>query len=200
MEFNHDNSWEKLESLLAAKLPIAETWIQIIDFHESIKPKLYWKVLRQLNTQAEQKDIVRWVEQILTDKALPKSIVALWIGISKIWDEETEREYYAICLRGSDNYDAEDVDWADEPRYDPENNFGIVGVLTEFNELIREDDPDDVDFLDWILPLAYCALTFDEIIRSKQLDSSLYSKAKNGLFVSVGFEEGDHIDISKIII
>lgn len=196
MNFSHDGSWQNLKDILDAKLPIVDSWNKIIDFHEAIKSKPYWDILRQLNVEGEQKDIVRWMETILIESPMPKSIVALWIGITRIWDEESDNEFYAIYLRGADNYDAEDIDWADEPRYDPENNHGIVEVLCRIDELIEEDE--DFEFLDWILPLSYCALTLDEIIRTKQLDMNLFSRVKNGLYVTTGFDEGDHIDLSRI--
>lgn len=197
MHFNEKASLEYLREILSARLPIEEAWARLIDFHEAIKPKPYWHVLRQLNVAAEQKDIVAWMAQILTVNPLPKSIIALWIGIEKIWDEESKREYLAICLRGADTYDPEDIDWADACRYEPENNYGIVEVLTNLNELIREDKEDYV-FLTETLPLAYCSLTMDEIARTKQLNPELTARAKHGLYLTVGFEEGHHLDLSRI--
>jgi|GEM_PF-2589910 len=199
MTYDHTESWQKLQELLAAKLPIAEAWKSIIDFHAAIKPKPYWETIRHLKVEDEQKDIIGWMEQILSDSPLHKSILALWIGLSRIWDEESEKEYYAIYLQGADKYDPEDIDWADEPRYDPENNYGLVGILTEVNDLIKEDEQADYEFLDAVLPLCYCALSFDEIIRNKQLDPSLFSRARQGLYITVGFEEGHHVDISRIV-
>jgi hypothetical protein len=197
MQFNEQASINEIKELLSSKLAVAQAWDKFVAYCEGIRPKPYWHVLRQLNVADEQKDIVAWIEQILTVNPLPKSIMALWIGIEKIWDEESNREYVAICLRGADHYDPEDIDWADEPRYEPENNYGIVGVLTDLNDLIRED-AEDYALLAEILPLAYCALTLDEIIRKKLIPTELTERAKHGLYVTVGFDEGQHLDLSRI--
>jgi len=120
---------------------------------------------------------------------------ALWIGIVKLVDNN--KEVYAIYLTGSDSYDEDDIDWSTEPVYEPENRYVIVGVLNEIDEIIVNDNDGDYSFLDWILPLAYCALTFDDIISTK-LNKKLFLNSKAKLFVSLGHDSGDYKDLSVI--
>ena len=197
MEFSHDASWQNFEEVFNAKLPIAEAWKLIIDFHEQQKPKDYWSEIRKLNVEGEQSDIICWIEQIVSASPISKRTIAIWIGISKLFDEENEREYYAIYLQGSDKYDEKTIEWAEEPTYEPEHNYGLVDVLSQMDQLLHKD-VEDYTFLDWMLPLAYIALTFDDIIRTNRLKKELFLTGKTKLYVSAGFEEGDYMNLTAI--
>jgi hypothetical protein len=197
MEYSYDKSWDAFEEIFNAKLGIKESWNKIIDFHEAIKPKSYWSLLRELDVEAEQEDIRDWMEQIVENSPLPKSVVALWVGITQLWDEETQKDYYAIYLTGASTYDAEDIDWAAKPKYEPEENFGIVQVLTQLTQIIS-DDQTDFSYLDWILPISYVAFSIDEIIRSNSLEKKIFLKGKNLLHVTTGYDEGDFVNLTPI--
>lgn len=197
MEYSHEESWENLEAVLAAKLGIKEAWNRIIDYHEHLKPKKYWAALRQLEVEKEQVEIAQWIEEVVVNTAIPASVEALWFGITKVWEEEDGKEFYAIYLQGADSYDSESIEWVLEPSFDPEDNFGIVEGLNEIDELIAADS-DDYAFLDWILPIAYCALMLDEIIRTKKMNRELFLKAKKKLFVTTGFDEGDFVNLTAM--
>ncbi len=198
MEYSYDKSWDAFEEILSAKLGIKESWNKIIDFHEAIKPKSYWSALRELDVEAEQDDIRDWMEQIVENSPIPNSTQALWIGITQLHDEETQKDYYAIYLTGSKNYDPEDIDWAVNPTYEPEENYGIVQVLTNLTSIIS-DDQEDFSYLDWMLPISYIAFSLDEIIRTNSLDKKLFLKKKNILHVTTGYDEGDFINITPIV-
>jgi len=195
MKFEHDKSWDNFETVFNSRLPIKNAWNKIIDFHEQTSPNSYWSSLRNLDVESEQKDIKEWLEQLVTHSPVPNSVVALWLGITKFL--ENSKEVYVIYLIGSDAYNNNDIDWATEPTYEPENKYGILGVLNQIDSIIKTGDKDDYSFLDWILPLAYCALTIDEIIRTK-LEKKLFLKSRNKLFVSTGHDDGDYKELSPI--
>ncbi len=197
MSYTHEESWACLEEVFNAKLGINEAWNKIIDYHEQLKPKKYWAELRKLEVQKEQDEIAEWIDQVVLGAPLPDSVKALWIGITNIWDEETNKEYYAVFIQGADSYDAEDIEWTSAPSYDPDDNFGIMDSLNQITDIIKTDS-DDFSFLDWILPIAYCVLTMDEIIRKKKLDRSLFLKNRDKLFVSAGFDDGDYMNLTAI--
>ncbi|SDC45382.1 hypothetical protein [Williamwhitmania taraxaci] len=197
MNYSEDKSWEHFESVFNAKLPVKEAWGKIIDFHEQLKPKKYWDSLRQLEVEPEQEEIKEWMADIVTLSPIPKGIAALWIGITKIYDEEDKKELYAIYLSGAKSYDKDYIDWAVKSTYKPDENFGILDVLNQMDEIIKKDK-DDYSFLDWILPLAYCALTLDEIIRTKSMNKQHFLKNNPKLFVTVGFDEGDFVNLTSI--
>ncbi len=197
MDFSHKDSWNHFEKLYTEKLSIQEAWTRLIDFHEQVKPKPYWGALRQLDIVAEQEQLVAWVEQIVSASPISKKTIAIWIGITKIWDEENEREYYAIYLVGSDKYTKNNTDWALEPTYEPEHNYGIVKVLSDMDVLIRNDET-DYTFLDWLFPIAYIALTLEDIINRNLLSKALFLNGKDKLYISTGYEEGDSLNLSCI--
>ncbi len=196
MDYSHDKFWKHFETIFNAKLPIKEAWNKIIDYPESIKPKDYWATLRQLNVEQEQEELKAWMEQIVTKEPIYKSTIALWIGITKLWDDESEKEFYAIYLQGSKNYDPKDTEWIDFPNYEPEDNYGLIRNLNLMDEVLKTDK-EDYAFLDWILPVAYCALTIDEIIRTK-LDKSIFLTSRKRLFVTTGFDEGDFVNLTDL--
>lgn len=70
------------------------------------------------------------------------------------------------------------------------------GVLNQIDEIVKSDN-ENYEFFDWILPLAYCALTLDEIIRTK-LNKKVFLTSKDKLFVATGYDSGDYLKISNI--
>ena len=194
MDFQHDKSWEILTTILASKLTAKDAWDKFIDDHENIAAKPYWTQLKQIDIGTEQIDIVNWLQQIVTDNPIPKNIVAFWLGILKFADNG--KEIPTIYFTGADNYDKGDIEWACDLAYLPENRYTQLGVLQEIEEITRTDE-ENYEFFDWILPLAYCAFTFDEIIRSK-IDKKLFIRIKNEVFVAVGHDSGDYVDLTSI--
>jgi len=195
MEFQHDESWDQLARILASKVPAREAWNNLIDFHEQSFPRSYWADLRQIDLESEQEDIADWIHQIVRSEPIPKNILAFWIGILKLVDD-TNKEVSTIYFAGADNYDKDDIDWACDPSYLPENRYAQPPILQQIDN-IAQKDKENYQFLDWILPVAYCAFTFDEIVRTK-LDKNLFLKHRKKIFVAVGHDSGDYIDISAI--
>jgi hypothetical protein len=195
MDFQHDKSWDNLQTVLNSKMNITGAWNKFIDFHEHTKPKPYWTSLRQLDLETEQTEIKDWLEHLVKTSPLPQSVIALWIGIIKTLSEN-EEEIPTIYLVGSDTYDKDDIDWACDPTYMPDNRYVCPGVLIKIDGIIKNDE-ENYEFLDWLLPLAYCSLTLDEITREK-LNKKLFLTSKKKLFVATGHDSGDYLDIATI--
>lgn len=197
MEYSHEKFWKNFETVFNSKLPIKQAWNKIIDYPESVKPKEYWSTIREFNVEQEQLEIKDWMEQIVSNTPILNTTIALWIGITKLLDDETEKEFYAIYLQGSKKYDVRDTEWIEFPNYEPENNYGLIRILNQMDEILKSDK-EDYAFLDWVLPVAYLALSIDEIIRTK-LDKTNFLKSRNKLFVTTGFDEGDFVNLTDII-
>ncbi|MBC8053191.1 MAG: hypothetical protein H7Y13_09005 [Sphingobacteriaceae bacterium] len=195
MTFAHNKSWEHFETVFNSKLPIKEAWDKIIDFHEKTVPTCYWTQLRELDVETEQQEIKEWFEQLVANDPLPQKVISIWIGIVKLLDDN-DNKVNAIYLTGADSYDKDDIEWATEPTYEPENKYGVLDILNQIENIIKED-PKNYSFLDWILPLAYCSLTIDEIVRRK-LDPSIFLKSQKKLFVTTGHDSGDYMNLSPI--
>jgi len=196
MGFSYDDSWEYFESILESRADIQSSWTKLIDYHSSIVDRPYWNDLRQLDVRVEQVEIKEWLEQLVDSSPLPVHVIALWFGITQLWDEEENSEVYAIYLNGSENYDLEDIDWACDCEYDPENKYIIPEVLIELEKIIKTDE-ENYSFLSWIMPLAYCSFVLDEIIRTR-LNKTLFLKNQPKIFVATGFDSGDYINLSTI--
>jgi hypothetical protein len=194
MEFSHDKSWDCLTNIYSDKLTAKNAWNKFIDFHEQILPKNYWNAFRQIDIEEEQSEIVDWLQQVVISSPIPESVVALWIGIVRFADND--KEIPTIYFIGTDTYNKEDIDWASDPTYLPENRYAQPGVLQQIDDIAKLDI-DNYEFFDWILPLAYCTFTFDEIIRTK-LNQKLFLNFKNKLHVAVGHDSGDYMDLSYI--
>lgn len=185
MKFSHDKSWDFLETLLKNDTSTDDSWRKIIDFHKAFKQKEFWENLSNIEIEKEQKELVEWIEDLQIESPIPDDIISFWIGIIKLWDEENEKEVCGIYLVGAKNYNKEDIEWAVDYTYEPENKYFASDVLSSINENIEDDD--DFSFLDWILPLSYCCLTFQEIFKNRKLNNSCY--------VSVGFDGGDFLNL-----
>ncbi len=195
MVLNHAESWEYFETLLRSGLSAREAWNKLIDFHERLSPGSYWLALRQLDIEAEQIEIQAWLEKMIISSPLPETIISLWIGIFERM--ENEKALYTIYLIGSDDFD-DDLEWATMPAYEPENRYGSLNILIEIKKIINSADGRTYAFLNWILPLAYCAFTFDEIIRVK-LEKEIFLKSQTKLNVAVGYDDGDYMLLSPIV-
>ena len=145
--------------------------------------------------ETEQLEIKEWFEQLVSDNPLPEKVISIWIGISKLLDGN-DNEVNTIYVTGADSYDKDDIEWATEPTYEPENKYGGLDILNQIENIINKDSK-NYSFLDWILPLAYCSLTIDEIIRTK-LDPSIFLKSQKMLFVTTGHDSGDYMNLSPI--
>lgn len=185
-----------MEKTLNAELSITDGWNQVIDFHKNIKEKSYWTDLKQLDFETEQNELKDWLESLATDEPFGKEIIAFWIGINKFLDDSGD-ETYAIYLVGCESYDKEDIEWATEPTYLPEDRYFISGLLNEIDNKIRTDK-DDYSILDWILPLAYSSLTINDLIENK-LDSSKFLKYQDKILVTTGYDGGDFMNLKSIV-
>lgn len=194
MKFQHDQSWDSLTKIFSSKMTAKEAWNKFIDFHEQTTPKPYWTALRNLTIEKEQADIVEWLHHLVTSSPLPEKVVSLWVGILKFADDD--KEIPTIYLAGADSYNEENMNWACDPIYLPEDSYAQPPLLQQIDE-IAKTDKENYEFLDWILPLAYCTLTLDEIIRTK-LNKKLFLINKEKLFMATGHDSGDYLNISII--
>lgn len=194
MDFKHDKSWDNFLTVFKSKLTIKVAWNKIIDFHDQTISKPYWTALRKLDLVSEQIEIKNWLEQLVITSPLPDNVIAFWIGILKL--DNNGQELPAIYLVGSDTYQKDDIDWACDPTYLPHNRYIHPGVLIQIDSIIKADK-DNYEFFNWLLPLAYCALTLDEIIRT-QLNKKLFLTTKDKLFVATGHDSGDYLDLTTI--
>ena len=192
--FDHDNSWQQLTKLFDSHLPINEAWTKLIEFHEKKAPKTYWDKLKNLDLAAEKEVLKDWLQDLVIKSPIPDTVSALWLGMFK--HTQDGKEMYVIYLAGSDSYNKDDIIWANTPSYLPENRYAVPGILNEINNLI-EKDKTDYYFLDWILPVAYSAFIFDEIIRTS-LDKKLFLKHKTELHFTTGHDSGDYLELTSI--
>lgn len=193
MEYNYDKSWNILEGILKLKLPMKDAWSRFIEQQEHYLPIPVWLKLKQLQTENDKKDIVNWVRQVEIEDPIPKNLVAIWIGIVLL--DREEGEVPAICLQGSEIFDDNNIDWAITSTYLPRNRYAIPTVFHEINEIIKSDI-NNFEFLDWIVPLAYCAFMFDDIVRD--LNKELFEENLDKIYFTIGYDGGDYVKIARI--
>lgn len=196
MKFDYEKSWDQLTQVLQAQLPVTEAWTNFIESLKNQAPKKYWQLLKNLDLKTEQNEIKDWVESLFKNSPMPNDTQAIWIGIIKVEGENNE-EIPAIYLIGSTAYEREDIDWAADPTYLPDNRYVCPGILRDIDDIIKIDKK-EYQFFDWILPVAYCALTFDELFRAK-IDKDLVLDGKSVLHIVVGHDSGDYMELSPLI-
>lgn len=192
MTFNHDISWQLLLTTLSRRLPASEAWAQFIDAHAELVPQPYWPALKAIDIDQEQLDIVEWMKQVVAEEPVPPGICALYIGLFKFADENDSTPL--IYLVGADQYKKEDMSWALDPVYEPANRYVQLSSMLHIDHVIKADNA-HYEYLDWILPLAYCTFMFDEIRRTK-LDHYLFTQGRTVLHIAVGHDSGDLIDLT----
>lgn len=196
MDFTHDKSWDAFETILQNRLSLQDSWKQLLDFHKKTKIKKYWAELLNQNYSQEQKEVAEWVNELVVKYPIPSSVRALWIGIAQLYDEKENKEFYAYYLQGADNYDENDIEWATEPTYDPDEKYFVPDILNNIISIVKMDK-NDFSFLDWILPIAYSSFLFDGILRN-ELDKSKFLTSQRQLHVSLGYDGGDFKELTPI--
>jgi hypothetical protein len=195
MKFDYGKSWNKFEEIFSSELGVNEKWNRIIDFHESLSPETNWTALRQVNITAESHEIKEWLEKLVTDEPYNSETIAFWIGLTKLFNEKTEKEFYVIYLTGCKKYEINDIEWATEPTYIPERRYFSLDFLNKIDSIILEDK--NYSFLDWILPICAGSFVLDDIIKCK-LDLEKFLKYKDKMFVTFGFDDGDYIPLTPL--
>lgn len=194
MNSAHDRSWQCLTDILASRASIKAAWETLLHFHRDLIADADLDTLRTLDVEKEQENFAAWLQHIFAESPVPAEISAFWIGLVKLVDGETVRP--AIYIAGSEEYDPNDADWACDPVYTPDDSYIYSDVLMKLDDVLKTDE-DNYDLLDWILPLAYVAFTFDEIIRTQPVGSAIL-KQHTQVFVTVGYDNGDFIAVSDI--
>ena len=195
MKFDHEKSWNKFKKIFSSELDVNGKWDQLLDFHESLSPETKWTALRQINIAAESNEIKAWLEKLVTEEPFNNETIAFWIGLTKFYDEQTKKEFYVIYLTGCKKHKSNDIEWATDPTYVPENRYFSPDFLNKIDSIIFEDK--DYSFLNWILPLCAGSFVLDDIFKSK-LDLNKFLKYKKKMFVTFGFDDGDYKTLTPL--
>ena len=201
MNANFDHAREYLETTLSDRLPLKEAWRRIVDFHALRSAKDYWPQIRAEDIEAERDAVLGWWQKLLQKEPPPQEVCAVWVGLFKFIDETHREETYAMYLVGCDLYDADDIEWATDPVYLPKGRYFIPAGLNRIGALLQLHERDDHDtfcLLDWILPLAWCALLLDDLTRNRLIDSGLFQSTGDRVFLSTGFDDGDYLALTPI--
>lgn len=195
MELQPDRTWTLLKSILESKLPASQAWANFISQHGNWYPQPWWQELKRLDMAATMEQFAQWIRELLEEEPLPEDVLSCWIGIVKFMDEENQ-EIPTIYLVGAPTYDKDDIDWACDPSYLPENRYAQPELLNQIDQ-IAKSDPSAYEFLDWILPLACCAFIFDEMFRTK-IPKELLLKHRPKIHVAIGHDSGDYVEITPV--
>ena len=184
MKYSYDNSWDKFQEIFDSKKSLEDKWNLLIEYHKKPSSKAIFDELFDINIDEEKSEIQEWLRLVFDKNPVPENIKGLWIGIVKMWNEEDDNEFYVIYLQGSDSFNDDDLEWATNPTYQPneEYKYFIPDKLNKLDEIIKRDE--DYDFLDWILPLGFISYILNEIIERKLLNIN-----QKGLIT--GFDSGD---------
>jgi hypothetical protein len=181
-------------------LPFNEAWSKLIEYHSRIKPAAYWKKLLDFDFEVEQQEISQWLEQVVQDEPLPAEVQALWFGLAKFSDGNSKEEFYATYLVGSEKYDKEDIEWATEPVYSPEERYFVSDIYNEIDKVVtatKGAKGDVYSFLDWLLPVAYYSLNLNDIFQN-HINNSNFLKHRGQLHIACGHDSGDYLNIGSI--
>lgn len=193
-QFEHEQVWAEFEAIVAQKLPVAQSWKKLVDLLENIKAKPYWSQIRNIDIATERKEIKDWFELTFSTDEVTEETKCLWVGIQEYADKD-DTKLYGIYLSGYEVNNPDDID-GKEPSYLPEESMIIVDNLSAIEKLINSDS-DDYDFLDWLLPVAYCSLILDDIIRN-DLYKLLVLRHNDEMAIAVGYDGGDYVVLTTI--
>lgn len=196
--FNHDESWNYIEDVLKSNLSFHEGWLKIVAFHEVKQTDLSLVVLRRIDLDAELLEITKWIKVNLANEPLPNTVVALWFGIFTAADEDGNDAGYTIYFSGTDSYDEEEIEnWISNETYSPHNKYFIPAAFNTLLEKLKQTHSEAYPFLDWILPISYAALLIQTAIQNGEVKPLLLQN-KSMLFVTLGYDDGDYINLPAL--
>ena len=73
------------------------------------------------------------MEDLTKKSPIPATVAALWVGMFK--HVQDDKEMYVIYLSGADTYTKDDIDWAKDLTYLPEDRYAVPGTLNEISAL-----------------------------------------------------------------
>lgn len=184
--FTYDESWNYIESILKSNTPFKEGWLKIIAFHEEKEPNSYWSDLKNIDFEKDLQSAASWFFKTVANEPIPNSVIALWFGIFQTADEDGSNERYIIYFTGSNNYDEQEIEnWALDPVYSPDDKYFEPEILNLKLKKLKEHKSDNYSFLNWILPISYITL----------LVQQLKNKLTADLYITVGYDDGDYINL-----
>ncbi|MCB0698022.1 MAG: hypothetical protein KDC07_11690 [Chitinophagaceae bacterium] len=189
MGYDHDASWERLETLLKSKKKNKEKWSDLVDYHFS-KEDAIGLSLKDINIEKDVEELRDWITKLFRTEPIPPNTDAIWIGVFKATYEN--REIYASYCIGSTQYTESNIEWATEPTYMPENRYFVIDGVNELLSIINDSD-DRFAFLDWILPLGYYCFILSDIVVQCTLYNDLLP---DGIHIVCGYDEGDYIELT----
>ena len=195
MTSSHIESWGILIENLAAKAGIVKGWNNILDFHSELFQSTGLDILRNLPVLDEQIGIRNWIDKLLLESPIPTSILAIWFGLFTMNDTEGQRP--VLYIHGSQLDPNDNGDWACQVDYQPLHRYVAPKVLLVVDSIVSKEQKNG-SFLDWILPLSYCVLTLDEVVRARN-DKILKTESTRSLHVAVGFDDGDFMEITPLL-
>ncbi|GGH63974.1 hypothetical protein HNQ91_002404 [Filimonas zeae] len=195
MAFQYDKSWEIFTTILDSKSSARQSWTTFLDWHRQHSPEVYWCKLSDIAIEEDLTHFENWFTALVTASPVPEKVVAIWIGLLKA-SHGDNYEVPVMYMGGANSYDEEDGEWACDLKYLPDNRYAQPASLRQIDELAKTDKENYV-FLDWILPLAYCAFILDEVFRTK-IDKRLFLQHTNQLFITIGHDGGDFVNLSPL--
>ena len=155
--------WKKFDSLLNSEISPNEKFRELYTFISQHSEQELPIENLQVDIEIENIEMIQWLQEIFTSVKIPNEIKAIWIGILQYLDEDNI-EKYGSYFGGSVQFDSNDIDWASDLNYLPEDRyFSIECINTIMSSL--DNECDDYFIWDWIIPIAITSFIYQEIFK-----------------------------------
>lgn len=199
MNLNIDTGkfWEFYNNSLGQNNSLNNNWLQILDELSKDFPAELLNKFKTYDLEKERESVFDWLNETINKEPFDKNICSFWFGLEKFTTQDKpDDEFYCFYLVGCEEYDKDDIEWATDPVYLPENRYYSSSQFNEIYETIKKDE-ESFEILDWILPVAYFTYVLNDLIKSKWLNP-LFLTHKKKIHISSGHDSGDYVNLSNI--
>jgi hypothetical protein len=195
----HDQVWNIFQIQLSQQSTARKTWAQFVDALVQYGLPLDVVALKKI-TSIEQdiKDLKDWFLSNTRGIKTFSRTKAIWIALAEYYNEQDQKNIYALTMRGCTTYDDEHNFWSKDILWQNQASVIAPDALIELLCLIKPID-ENFELLDWILPLALSCFIFNEIL-SDYIDPREVLQEQKIIEVGLGYNDGDYMGLYPIAI
>lgn len=206
MEFDFEQAYQEIKSLLKKDQDINSAMQQMLDYCNEQYPHQIWNSLRTLNFEDNYTQISFWLDQVLKEQPIPARINGLWFGLCNPHHEG--RPTCILYLAGSAEFSEKDshANWVREAEYFPLKKEVLwIAPSSIFQEIHHKafakmyhtnEVPEYAHLCDYTLCLSYAALVVKKLCKDFTPDQWLGKATTRN--IATGFDDGDYINMAKV--
>ena len=166
----------------------------VISVNESQVPHNDWQRFRKLPYD-DLTEMREWLENVLTNEPPDIELAGLWFGLfNPVYENDEAVADIYIC--GGTEYDEDNMDWACDPEYAPDEGYAHSEILKSIYQIAYTSKESLGNDAEYPMCLSYGAFAIKRLLN--EINPELLIKGDKDIGLAVGFDDGDYIILGKL--